>query len=103
MLGGLGLGMGFKAARVGDQIDAEVTAAKSLIQQGVMASQQLDFIETQLTQIAQQLQHEAPMIAMQFQNLVQQINNNQGMIANVFQQVQQSLMKIDGLTDKIQN
>lgn len=102
MLSGLGLGTGMKAARTGDQIDAKVQAGKSVLDMAEMSLQQLDFIESQLTQMAQQLQHEAPMIAMNFQNLVQQINNNQAQVANGVRQAKQIFVEIDGLTDKIQ-
>ncbi|HEF5065801.1 hypothetical protein [Bacillus paramobilis] len=103
MLSGLGFGTGMRAARTGDQIDAEVVAGKTVLANTKMTAQQLDFIETQLQQFAQMLGQSDPMAAMQFQNLVQQINNIQGQIVNGISQAEQSLLKIDSLTDKIQN
>jgi conjugal transfer/entry exclusion protein len=101
MLSAFGLGM--KSARVGDQIDAEVTAAKALVQNCMLTAQQFDFVESQLQQFAQLISQADPSAAMQFQNMQQQINNIQAQIVSVLQQVHQSLTKIDGLTDKIQN
>lgn len=103
MLGGFGIGTGMRAARTGDQIDAEVVAGKTVLANTKMTAQQLDFIETQLQQFAQMLGQTDPMAAMQFQNLVQQINNIQGQIVNGISQAEQSFVKIDSLTDKIQN
>jgi hypothetical protein len=101
MLNGFGFGM--KAARVGDQIDAETRAVKATVENTLMVAQQFDFVETQLQQFAQLLQADAPHLAMQFQNLQSQINNIQGQIANNLRQVVQALTNIDALTDKIQN
>lgn len=103
MLGGNMFGMGMKSARVGDQIDAEVVAGKTLLANTKMTAQQLDFIETQLGQFANMLGQTDPMASMQFQNLVQQINNIQGQIVNGISQAESSFVKIDALTDKIQN
>lgn len=103
MLGGSMFGMGMKSARVGDQIDAEVVAGKTLLANTKMTAQQLDFIETQLQQFAQMLGQQDPMASMQFNNLVQQINNIQGQIVNGITQAENSFVKIDSLTDKIQN
>ena len=103
MLGGNMFGMGMKSARVGHQIDAEVVAGKTLLANTKMTAQQLDFIETQLQQFAQMLGQQDPMASMQFNNLVQQINNIQGQIVNGITQAESSFVKIDSLTDKIQN
>jgi hypothetical protein len=104
MIGGFGslMGSGIKAARTGDQIDAEVKGALSIATNTKMTLQQFDFVETQLTQFAQILQQEAPQLAMQFQNLTQQINNIQGQSVQGITQIEQSLRNIDSLTDKIQ-
>lgn len=101
MLGSFGIGM--KSARVGDQIDAEVVAGKTVLANTKMTAQQFDFIETQLQQFAQMLGQADPMAAMQFQNLQQQINNIQAQIINGITQAEQSFQKIDTLTDRIQN
>lgn len=94
---------GQKSARVGDQIDAEVKAAKALLQNANTVAQQFDFYEQQLAQFAQMLQGHDPSAAMQFQMLQQQINNTQTQIVQALQQVNQQLTNIDTLTDKIQN
>src|SRR5574342_702055 len=99
MLGGNMFGMGMKSARVGDQIDAEVVGAKTVVASTKMVAQQFDFVESQLQQFAQMIGQADPMAAMQFQNLQQQINNIQSQIVNNLTQVEQSLVKIDGLTD----
>ncbi|MFD9628611.1 hypothetical protein [Peribacillus muralis] len=100
-MGGM-MGMN-KGQRVADAIDAKVQAGKLTLQNAEMSLQQLDFIENQLTQMAQQLQAEAPMVAMQFQSLVQQLNNSQGQVVNAVRQASQIFTEVDGLTDKIQN
>jgi hypothetical protein len=101
MLGGFGFGL--KSARVADQIDAEVKAGKSIVQNTNMVAQQFDFVESQLQQFAQLITQADPMAAMQFQNLQAQINNIQSQIVNGLRQIDQSFTNIDGLTDKIQN
>lgn len=100
---GNGFGFGMKSARVGDQIDAEVTALKGVTSNGKLVAQQFDFVETQLQQFAQLIGQQDPMVAMQFQNMQQQINNIQSQLVSALTQVEQGLVKIDGLTDKIQN
>lgn len=99
---GNGFGFGMKSARVGDQIDAEVTGLKGIVTNGKLVAQQFDFVETQLQQFSQLVQGE-PMMAMQFQQMQQQINNIQSQLVNALTQVEQGLVKIDALTDKIQN
>ncbi|MFX5501851.1 hypothetical protein ACM5ME_17765 [Bacillus subtilis] len=96
-------GLGMKSARVGDQIDAEVTALKSVASNTKLTLQQFDFVESQLQQLAQLAGNTDPMLAMQFQQLQQQINNIQAQGASGLTQIEQGLTKIDGLTDKIQN
>lgn len=103
MLNGMGFGMGMKSARVGDQIDAEVTALRGVATNTKMTAQQFDFVESQLQQFAQIIGQADPMAAMQFQNLQAQINNIQGQIVNGLTQIEQGLTKIDTITDKIQN
>jgi hypothetical protein len=104
MLGGNGMfGMGMKSARVGDQIDAEVTALKSVASSTKLTAQQFDFVETQLAQLAQMAGNSDPMLAMQFQQIQQQIDNIQSQMVNGLTQLEQGLTKIDSLTDKIQN
>lgn len=103
MFNNMGLGMGMKSARVGDQIDAEVKGGKSVIANAKMVAQQFDFVETQLTQFSQMLQQQDPMVAMQFQNMTQQINNIQAQLVGSLTQVDQTLTSIDQLTDRIQN
>lgn len=103
MLGGGMFGMGMKSARVGDQIDAEVTALKSVVTNAKLTAQQFDFVETQLQQLSQMAGNTDPMLAMQFQQLQQQINNVQAQVVNGLTQVESGLVKIDTLTDKIQN
>lgn len=98
-----GFGFNSKSARVADQIDAEVKAGKSLLQNANMVAQQFDFYEQQLAQFAQMLQAHDPSASMQFQLLQQQINNTQTQIVQSLQQVNQLLNNIDSLTDKIQN
>lgn len=98
-----GFGMGLKSARVGDQIDAEVTALKGVAQNTKVTAQQFDFVESSLQQLAQLAGQADPMLAMQFQQLQSQINNIQTQVVNGLTQVEQGLTKIDTLTDKIQN
>lgn len=100
---GNGFGFGMKSARVGDQIDAEVTGLKGIVNNGKLTAQQFDFVETQLQQFAQLIGQQDPMVAMQFQNMQQQINNIQSQLVGALTQVEQGLVKIDALTDKIQN
>ncbi|MGF9741557.1 hypothetical protein ABEX38_29760, partial [Priestia megaterium] len=89
-------GFGMKSARVGDQIDAEVTALKGVVGNAKLTLQQFDFVESQLQQLAQMAGNTDPMLAMQFQQLQQQINNIQAQAINGFTQVEQGLVKIDG-------
>jgi uncharacterized protein YukE len=96
-------GLGMKSARVADQIDAEVVASKSLVQNAVTIAQQFDFYEQQLSQFASMLQNADPASAMQFQMLQQQINNTQSQIVQALKQIHDALGRIDALTDKIQN
>jgi hypothetical protein len=96
-------GLGMKSARVGDQIDAEVTALKTVASNTKLTLQQFDFVESQLQQLAQLAGQSDPMLAMQFQQLQQQINNIQSQSVNGLVQIENGLVKIDGLTDKIQN
>ncbi|MEC0276829.1 hypothetical protein [Peribacillus frigoritolerans] len=104
LFGGIGgvLGSGMKAARVGDQIDAEVKGALSIASNTIMTLDQFDFVETQLAQFGQLLQQENPLLAQQFQNLVNQINNIQGQAKNGISQIQTSLRTIDSHTNVIQ-
>ena len=102
-IGSLSFGLGMKSARVGDQIDAEVTALKGVVSNAKLTLQQFDFVESQLQQLAQLAGQADPMLAMQFQQLQQQINNIQAQAVNGYVQVENGLVKIDGLTDKIQN
>ncbi|MDA2738436.1 hypothetical protein PDQ75_25105 [Bacillus cereus group sp. Bc015] len=96
-------GFGMKSARVGDQIDAEVTALKGVAQNTKLTAQQFDYVESQLQQLSQLAGNTDPMLAMQFQQLQQQINNVQAQMVNGLTQIEQGLTKIDNLTDKIQN
>lgn len=102
MINGFGFG-GMKAARVGDQIDAEVKGAKALVLNAKTTASQFDFIESQLAQFSQIIGQQDPMAAMQFQNLQQQIDNIQTQIVNSLAQVEASLSQIDSLTNAIQN
>lgn len=103
MIGTGMFGMGMKSARVGDQIDAEVTALKGVTSNTKLTAQQFDFVESQLQQLAQLAGNADPMLAMQFQQLQQQINNVQAQVVNGLTQIEQGLTKIDAITDKIQN
>jgi uncharacterized coiled-coil DUF342 family protein len=107
MLTGLGLGSGMKAARTGDQIDAQVTAARGLLNQALTASNNFDNIEMQMQQISQMLgQVQDPsmqMLAMQFQMLQQNIDATQKQIQGALGQLSPIMQEIDNLTNKIQN
>jgi uncharacterized protein YukE len=98
-----GFGFGMKTQRVADQIDAEVTASKALVQNAVTIAQQFDFYEQQLSHFASMIQNADPSSAFQFQTLQQQINNTQTQIVQALKQINDSLSRIDALTDKIQN
>lgn len=101
------LGSGMKAARTGDQIDAQVTAARGLLSQAMMAAKNFDNVEMQMNQIAQMLAQTTDpsmqMLAMQFQMLQQNIDQNQNQINASLQQLVPILSEIDSLTNKIQN
>jgi hypothetical protein len=97
------LGFSNKAARVGDQIDAEAKAGASLINNALIAVQQLDFYEQSLAQFASIVQQHDPSAAMQFQMMQQQINNTQTQIVAALKGAHQSFANIDGLTNRIQN
>lgn len=102
MIGGFGFGN--KAARVGDQIDAETKAGILAVNNAKAVAQQFDFVETQLKQFAQLIgQSGDQMAAMQFQNLEQQINNIQLQLVNGLNACEQHFRNIDAQTDKIQN
>lgn len=92
-----------KAARVGDQIDAEAKSGINVLQNAILVSQQFDFVEQQLTQFAQMLQGSDPMAGMQFTQMQQQINNIQSQLVNAVKTAQASFQTIDSLTNKIQN
>ncbi|MBH5317819.1 hypothetical protein I6N90_08380 [Paenibacillus sp. GSMTC-2017] len=96
-----------KAARTGDQIDAQVTAARGLLNQAVMAANNFDNIELQMSQISQMLQQSQDpglaMVAMQFNMLQGQVDNTQKQIQASLQQLTPILQEIDNLTNKIQN
>lgn len=100
--GGFGFGMGNKAGRVADQVDAEAKAGILAITNAVTTATQFDFVETQLQQFAQMVGQQDPMAGMQFQNMQQQINNIQQQIVNALKQAEQSFRNIDSITDKIQ-
>jgi hypothetical protein len=93
---------GMKAARTGDQIDAQVQGARQLVANAKMTAQQFDFIETQLQQLAQLVGDTDQMAVMQFQNMKQQMNNIQAQIINSLSGVDEALAHIDKLTDNIQ-
>jgi gas vesicle protein len=101
------LGSGLKAARTGDQIDAQVTAARGLLNQAMMSAKNFDSVEMQMNQIAQMLSQTTDptmqMLSMQFQMLQQNIDQNQNQINSALQQLLPILNEIDGLTNKIQN
>lgn len=107
MFNTFGLGTGMKAARTGDQIDAQVTAARGLLSQAQMAANQFDGIELQMNQIAQMLQStqdpQFAMLAMQFSSMQTQIDNAQKQVVNSLAQLAPILQEIDNLTNKIQN
>ena len=106
MLTGFGLGTGMKAARTGDQIDAQVVAARGLLNQAITASNSFDNIEMQMQQISQMLgQVQDPsmqMLAMQFQMLQQNVDSTQKQIQSSLTQLAPVLQEIDNLTNKIQ-
>ena len=101
------LGTGMKAARTGDQIDAQVTAARALLNQAAMAANQFDNVEMQMQQIGQMLSNTSDptmqMLAMQFQMLQQNIDATQKQIQSALTQLAPVLQEIDTLTNKIQN
>lgn len=109
MLGSLSgaLGGSMKAARTGDQIDAQVTAARGLIQQASMAASQFDSIEMQMQQISQLLQSSQEptlvMVSGQFSMLQTMVDNTQKQIQASLTQLAPILQEIDNLTNKIQN
>lgn len=107
MLSNFGLGSNMKAARTGDQIDAQVTAARGLLTQATMAANNFDAIEMQMQQVGQMLgQTQDPamqMLAMQFQMLQQNIDSTQKQIQGSLNQLAPVLQEIDNLTNKIQN
>jgi len=107
MLANFGLGGSMKAARTGDQIDAQVTAARGLLTQATMAANNFDAIEMQMQQVGQMLgQTQDPamqMLAMQFQMLQQNIDSTQKQIQGSLSQLAPVLQEIDNLTNKIQN
>ena len=100
-------GTGMKAARTGDQIDAQVTAARGLLNQASMAAAQFDSIEVSMQQISQMLQQSQDpslaMLAMQFNMLQTQVDNTQKQIQSSLTQLSPILQEIDNLTNKIQN
>jgi hypothetical protein len=102
-----GIGTGMKAARTGDQIDAQVTAARGLLTQASMAAGQFDSIEVQMQQIATMLQQSQDpslgMLGMQFNMLQTQVDNTQKQIQSSLNQLAPILQEIDNLTNKIQN
>lgn len=101
------MGSGMKAARTGDQIDAQVTAARGLLSQAQMSAAQFDGIEIQMQQIAGMLQQvqdpSMAMLAMQFTGMQTQIDNTQKQIVSALTQLAPVLQEIDNLTNKIQN
>jgi Fic family protein len=97
-------GQGMKSARIADQIDAQVTSGKSLVQNAKITAQQFDLVENTLQQVASLIASSGDtMAAMQFENLQQQINNIQAQLVNSLNQIETVFVNIDGLTDKIQN
>lgn len=97
-------GQGMKAARTGDQIDAQVVAGKSLAQNTIMSLQQFDGIEATLNQLAQLVAASGDtMGAMQFEQLKNQIDGYQKQAQTNVQQIVQVFDTINALTDKIQN
>jgi uncharacterized protein (DUF1501 family) len=97
-------GQGLKSARVADQIDAQVVAGKSLLQNSMMTAQQFDNVELTLQQVAQIVASNGDtMGAMQFETLKNQINQIQAQIVANLNEVAKVLANIDSLTDKIQN
>lgn len=107
MLNAFGIGTGMKAARTGDQIDAQVTAARGLLSQATLAAANFDMIEQQMSQLASMLQQAQDpslgMLAMQFSMLQNQVDATQKQIQNSLQQLAPILQEIDNLTNKIQN
>lgn len=108
MLSGLGNAFGgqMKAARVGDQVDAQVTAARGLLTQATMAAAQFDSIEMQMQQISQMLQQSQEpslmMLSGQFTMLQTMVDNTQKQIQSSLTQLAPILQEIDNLTNKIQ-
>jgi hypothetical protein len=103
----MAFGGGMKAARTGDQIDAQVTAARGLLSQATMAAAQFDSIEVSMQQISTMLQQSndpsLAMLAMQFNMLQTQVDNTQKQIQSSLTQMSPILQEIDNLTNKIQN
>jgi hypothetical protein len=100
-------GTGMKAARTGDQIDAQVVAARGLVTQASMAASQFDSIEMQMQQIASMLQQSQDpslmMLSGQFSMLQTMVDNTQKQIQSSLTQLAPILQEIDNLTNKIQN
>lgn len=100
-------GGGMKAARTGDQIDAQVVAARGLLQQAVQAATQFDSIEMQMQQVSTMLQQTQDpslmMLANQFTMLQTMVDNTQKQIQSSLTQMTPILQEIDNLTNKIQN
>lgn len=105
--GGLLGTTGMKAARTGDQIDAQVGLLRGLLNQATMAAQQFDSIEMQMQNIAQQFQSTQDptflMLGNQFQMLQTMVDASQKQIQGALQQAMPILQEIDNLTNKIQN
>ena len=103
----MAFGGGMKAARTGDQIDAQVTAARGLLNQATMAASQFDTIEQSMAQISTMLQQSnhpsSAMLAMQFNMLQQNVDSTQKQIQSSLTQLTPILQEIDNLTNKIQN
>ena len=101
------MGGSMKAARTGDQIDAQVVALRGLITQANMAAESFNNIEIQMQQIAQMLQQiqdpSLQMLSMQFQMLQQNVDTTQKAIQSPLTQALTVAQEIDNLTNKIQN
>lgn len=106
---GLGnlMGSGMKAARVGDQIDAQVVSLRGLLTQANQAAESFNNIELQMQQIATMLQQvqdpTIQMLSMQFQMLQQNIDTTQKAIQTPLNMATPILQEIDNLTNRIQN
>lgn len=109
MFGTLGnaLGGSMKAARTGDQIDAQVAIARGLVTQAQNAALQFDGIEVQMQQVATMMQQSQEptfvMIGGQFTLLQTMIDNAQKQIQSALTQLAPVLQEIDNQTNKIQN